>query len=220
VKVQAEVIDITKDTPYSSDTFLVDTNVWLYLTYSNANFSTDSNYQVILSRTIANYTNYLGKIKKNEAVLAYSGLTLAELSHVIEKTECDIYNSQTGNSIKLKDYRNDFPTERVNVVAEVQSVWEQVKSIGIAVNLNIDETVIVNLSTLFEQYPLDGYDLFLLETMKKEGIDKIITNDKDFCTVSGIKVFTSNQVVIAAAQTQNKLRTRLKLPNEQNPRYL
>jgi hypothetical protein len=32
--VQAEVVDISADTPKTEDAFLVDTNVWYWLTYS------------------------------------------------------------------------------------------------------------------------------------------------------------------------------------------
>lgn len=34
--IEADVIDITMDTPISTDLFLVDTNVWVWLTYPPA----------------------------------------------------------------------------------------------------------------------------------------------------------------------------------------
>ena len=37
--VQAEVVDISADTPKTEDAFLVDTNVWYWLTYSRASQS-------------------------------------------------------------------------------------------------------------------------------------------------------------------------------------
>ncbi|MEA5577670.1 hypothetical protein [Anabaena sp. UHCC 0451] len=52
---------------------------------------------------------------------------------------------------------------------------------------------------------LDGYDLFILESMGQESIDKIITDDGDFVTVPGIQVFTANPRAIAAANNQGKL---------------
>lgn len=45
IKVQAEVIDIRKDIPKSSDIFLIDTNVWLWQTYPNAGASSKNDVQ-------------------------------------------------------------------------------------------------------------------------------------------------------------------------------
>ncbi|MFV9689915.1 MAG: hypothetical protein ACNY01_02980 [Desulfobacteria bacterium] len=55
---------------------------------------------------------------------------------------------------------------------------------------------------------LDGYDLFILESMKNHGVVQVITDDGDFATVSGIQVFTANRNVIAAAKNQAKLKIR------------
>jgi len=52
---------------------------------------------------------------------------------------------------------------------------------------------------------VDGYDLFLLEAMKNNGVVQIITDDGDFSSVSGIKIFTANLNVIRAARDQGKL---------------
>lgn len=48
----------------------------------------------------------------------------------------------------------------------------------------------------------------ILEAMARAGIDKIITDDGDYVTVPGIKVFTANQNAIASARSQRKLITR------------
>jgi hypothetical protein len=44
--------------------------------------------------------------------------------------------------------------------------------------------------------------------MDKAGIKQIITDDKDYLTVRGIKVFTANNGVISAAKSQGKLLVR------------
>ncbi|WP_238360990.1 hypothetical protein [Iningainema tapete] len=59
--------------------------------------------------------------------------------------------------------------------------------------------------TRFQTQLLDGYDLFILETMNKEGIVNVITDDGDFVSVPGIRVFTSNMNAIKAARSQGKL---------------
>ncbi|MBF0537928.1 MAG: hypothetical protein HQL03_06710 [Nitrospirae bacterium] len=55
---------------------------------------------------------------------------------------------------------------------------------------------------------LDGYDLFIIEAMSRASITKVITDDGDFATVAGIEVFTANDNVINAAQSQGRLTTR------------
>ncbi|TBR57265.1 hypothetical protein B4U84_14625 [Westiellopsis prolifica IICB1] len=59
--------------------------------------------------------------------------------------------------------------------------------------------------TRFQTQLLDGYDLLILEAMDKAGVTQIITDDGDYVTVPGIKVFTANNGAIAAAKSQGKL---------------
>jgi len=43
---------------------------------------------------------------------------------------------------------------------------------------------------------------------RKEGLNKILTDDIDFCTVPGITVFTPNNTAISNAKDQGKLHRR------------
>jgi predicted nucleic acid-binding protein len=55
---------------------------------------------------------------------------------------------------------------------------------------------------------IDGYDLFILETMKAHGVTQVITDDGDYSTVPDIQVFTANRNIIESAREQGKLRNR------------
>lgn len=59
-----------------------------------------------------------------------------------------------------------------------------------------------------EEAAADGYDLFILESMRSHGVVQVITDDGDFATVPGIQVFTANRNVIQAARAQGRLITR------------
>ncbi|TAE94775.1 MAG: hypothetical protein EAZ79_22025 [Oscillatoriales cyanobacterium] len=157
--VNAEVVDIGSDIPQKDDIFLVDTNVWYWLTYTPASTSARS-YQ------INDYPAYLTKILSAQGLLLYCGLSLAELAHNIEQAERAIFST----TLKPKEYRHNEPTERANVVAEVIAL--------------------------------------ILEAMDKAGVVQVITDDGDYVTVPGIKVFTANHNVITAARNQGKLITR------------
>lgn len=96
LNIQADVIDIRVDTPQQDDIFLVDTNVWFWQTYTNAGFGTNAS-------RFSNYLNYLNRALSRGATLTYSGLTLAELAHIIEKTEYEIYIQSYGR-VPIKEY--------------------------------------------------------------------------------------------------------------------
>lgn len=202
--IQTEVIDICGDVPRQDDIFLVDTNVWLWQTYSSS-IPSDPGVRA----KIRTYTSYLKKARVAGATLAYSGLILAELAHVIEKTECDIYQQRTGQRIKLKDYRHDYPIERANVVAEVESAWSQVQGFAVPVELMVNDEVTNAALARFKTQALDGYDLLLIEAISRAGVGqaKVITDDMDYAVVPGIQVFTSKNFVIQEARTQRRLLT-------------
>lgn len=203
--IQAEVVDIQADRPRHSDKFLVDTNVWHWLTYPRANQSDKppSNYQT------TKYPSYVGRAHSAKARLLYCGLTLAELSHLIEKTEREIFNRASGLSVGSKEYRHNHVSERINkVVAEVEAAWGLVKTIAQPLDLLVDESTTNAALARLTTQPLDGYDLFILEAIAKAGVTQVITDDGDFAVVPGIQVFTSNRNLITAAQNQGKLLSR------------
>lgn len=95
----------------------------------------------------------------------------------------------------------------MNVVAEVQSAWSQVKALAVPVNLTVDDATTDAALNRFQTQAVDGYDLLLLEAISRAGAGKIkiITDDMDYAVVPDIQVFTSNNNVIQAANTQKKL---------------
>ncbi|MDX2212588.1 MAG: hypothetical protein SFY66_04785 [Oculatellaceae cyanobacterium bins.114] len=204
LSVQADVIDIRNDTPQQDDIFLVDTNVWFWQTYSNASVSHPT-----APAKISEYSSYLSSALSQGSTLTYLGLILAELAHIIEKTEREIY-IQANGFIRPKEYRHNLPAERLNVVSQVRSAWTQVEAIAVPVRLTIDDDTTSAALARFQTQALDGYDLLILEAISKAGSGqvRIITDDMDYAIVPGIQVFTSNSFVIQQANAQNKLLVR------------
>ena len=64
--IKAQVVDIRKDSPRKEDAFLVDTNVWFWMTYTRASHSErpPSQYQTDL---YPNYTNESLAIGANDS---------------------------------------------------------------------------------------------------------------------------------------------------------
>jgi len=196
--VQAEVVDIRSDAPKNDDIFLVDTNAWYWYTYTSASISS-------LVYQITEYPSYIAKAISANSLLLYCGLSLAELAHRIEQAEKEISFSREFPS---KEYRHNYPTQRAKVVAEVQAAWSQVTSTAVCTDVLISEETSYAALTRFQTQLLDGYDLLILEAMDKAGVTQIITDDGDYVTVPGIKVFTANGSAIAAARSQGKLLVR------------
>lgn len=198
--VKANVVDITADVPKASDVFLVDTNVWYWMTYTRASLSTrrPAHYQT------TSYPPYTKAALGAGATIYQSGLSLAELTHVIEAAERDIYAATNGPT-GAKEYRHNFPAERNQVVAEISAAWALVTNLAVPLNSAIDASTATAALNRLQTQKLDGYDLFILESMQKRGVVQVITDDGDFATVSGIQVFTANRNVIEAAKIQGKL---------------
>ncbi|MEY3866489.1 MAG: hypothetical protein ACRCT1_14515 [Microcoleaceae cyanobacterium] len=196
-KIDAEIVDIQSDKPQEGDIFLIDTNVWYWHLYPQA-IAYSLPYQT------TEYPIYLIEAIAAKSLLLYSHLSLAELAHNIEQAERNIFISSSG-SINAKEYRHNYPEAHHKVVEQIEYVWNEIKAVAVPVNLTLDDLTADSALTRMQTQPLDGYDLFMLETMQKEGIINIITDDGDFSTVPGIRVFTANRRVIATAQNQDKL---------------
>ncbi len=199
--VRADVYDIGQARPYNSDCFLVDSNVWLWMTYSNAGHGEPGWRAALMAR----YAAFVQDAVMGAAKVCCCGLSLAELSHTIEKTEREIHELSTGANIKAKEYRHNSAIQRAHVVTEIGAAWAQVASLAEPLAITIDSPTTTAALNRLQTEKVDGYDLFILESMRNHGVVQVITDDGDFATVPGIQVFTANRNVLAAAKTQGKL---------------
>jgi predicted nucleic acid-binding protein len=198
--IAADIVDIHKDTPSKDDAFFIDTNVWYWMTYTKASAKS---YQT------HDYQKYVNSLLAAGSKAFYNGLSLAEIAHQIEKTELAIFNrSKTSLEINLKEFRHNHILERNKVVGEIETAWAQVKSMAEFLELTIDALITDSSLNRLKTQKVDGYDLFFLELMAQHHITQILTDDGDFATIPGIKMFTSNINVINAARQQNKLLNR------------
>ena len=205
MKIEAlGVIDINNDTPMSEDVFFVDSNVWFWLTYDRASLG-DSKPKVY---QLQSYPEYIDAAYITGSKMYRSGLSLSELSHLIEKVEKEIYSRTHDVEIDLKQFRR-LDAERQNVIEQIELSWEQIKQMGRPLeNEIINETTTDNALLRIKTQLLDGYDLYMIEFVQQVGIKNIISDDSDLASVPGIYLFTANQRIIEQASKQGKLVTR------------
>jgi hypothetical protein len=202
--VRADVVDANAYAPRAGETFLVDTNVWFWMCYAAAPDApgVSKPWQTRI------YPGLLDRVMKAEGKLCWSALSWSELGHIIERTELKIaVNCGATATESPKQYRYEDAEQRQRIVEIIRQTWLQVTALASSLgDTVIDQPALHAANEELPQVMLDGYDLFLAQAVRKAGIRGVITDDGDFCTVSGITVFTANRTVLGAAKSQGKLK--------------
>ena len=200
--VRAQVVDIRRHLPDPGSTFFVDTNVWWWFTYSRAS----EGDRPPLYYQLHYYPNFIKKILGSKGKLCRSDLSLSELTSLIERNELDIYNNENGLDLGLKQFRHEYPDARNDVIDQIVTSWCQVTGMSDPIPFTMDSSFTEAAMKRFETQSLDGYDLFIIESLIRSGQPlNIITDDGDYCTIEEITLYTANKSVIECAREQGKL---------------
>jgi predicted nucleic acid-binding protein len=200
--VNAEVVDIRGDAPKDSDVFLVDTNVWFWLTYTRVSLSDAKPYQT------TDYPDYVQRALTTNALLSFCGVNLAELAGVIEQAERKIHNGRSGKIESVKYFRHNFPAQRIAVTTEISTAFSQVESMASAMDVMVNGDAAKNGLAHITRVPIDLDDAVMLEVALKNGVNQVLTDDCDFVGMNGITVFTANRTVLAAATATGRIKVR------------
>jgi len=200
IRINADVVDLTQDSPKGADVFFVDSNVWFWVGYSKASLVSKYNQS-------NDYPDYINRSLLAGSRLYKCTLSFAELAHSVERNERDIFNSNRTPPVGTKEFRHNFPVERQRVVSEIEDTWQLAEAMtaGLTIEAHLTSAMISSSIRRIKQEGLDGYDVFMLEALKTSGITQIITDDSDFAQVAGIIVFTANKPLIRQAKKQRKL---------------
>jgi predicted nucleic acid-binding protein len=200
--VAATIVDIRYDTPRATDAFLIDSNVWYWLSYTRSSqaIRPPQAYQT------GYYPNYVKAALKAKAALYLNGLSFSEVAHLIEKNEREIFEITTKTTVSAKEYRHNYPSQRISVVDEIELAQQQMEQYtSNYLNVTVDAAMVKKALAQLRNMQIDIYDYFLVEVMKQVGITQIISDDGDFATVPDLIVFTANETAIKAAAAQGKL---------------
>lgn len=199
--VRAYVIDLRTDNPTTSDSFIVDTNVWLWLLYPPLTQNSSGNQK----QQAIDYPNYFKLALSANSILYSTGLVFAELAHNIERTEKSIYDSNLAKPLDPKVYRHDYPKQRAKVTSLVSDAWSDILGYSKLLDINLNNTFMNEASSFFPSVGLDGYDAFTAQLAIQSDAKQIITDDGDFASVPGLTIFTANPKVINLAAQAGKL---------------
>lgn len=201
ISVNANVVDLRTDQPQAGDVFFVDSNIWYWVGYTNASVGANFNQST-------DYPNYVGLALSIGSSLYKCTLSFAELAHSIERSERTIFNSSRAPKIGTKDFRHDYPSERLAILTEIENVWNlaDVMTAGNTIEVNLTTAMVLQSLNRLKTEALDGYDAFMIEALLvSKNINQVITDDSDFGQITGITVFTANDKLINAAKSQKKL---------------
>lgn len=194
--IHANIIDITKDIPQKDDVFIIDTNAWIWATYTRATYSANR-YQTDY------YPNYIDKIIECGAKIFRTSFVLIEISHVIETIECDLFKIQNSlPNLSLKKYRHYADTK--NVKKEIVSAWEQICSMSEQLDIVMDCQFNAKLLDLVQNENVDGYDRSLILAAKSNSL-RILSDDIDIASVQSVTLHTANSKVITSSLASGKL---------------
>lgn len=202
LQIAADIYELSSDQPRQTDTFLVDTNIWIWLAYTRQH--------PIPSRRPSNaqrraYPDYVKSALAVSTRLVCCTLSLSEIATYIEHTELCIFNAANRSSVDMKSFRA-MASERQKVLAQITSAFGQVRGMGNVIPIDLNPATASEYESLLQSTTLGGYDPYLVIAMRQHNIKKILTDDRDFATVSDIEVFTSNNPVVTEAQKQHRLK--------------
>ena len=159
-KIKATIVDIRSDNPNIDDIFIVDTNVWYWVTYGGSKLV----FPKPLSYQTKYYPTYIKKAIRAKAKIFICRISFFELINLIENNEWKIYCSKEGldnKLFKLKEYRHN--TYERNVVGkEIQSAINSIKTMATPIDSMVDEPFTTHALDRVSTQLLDAGDLFML----------------------------------------------------------
>ncbi|MGB0454354.1 MAG: hypothetical protein ACPGJV_11650 [Bacteriovoracaceae bacterium] len=180
--------DIQSYTPTSSDKFLIDTNVLLFL------YCPLGNYQQFI---IQKYSSFFNDMVNAGSTLYISSQILSEFINVYLRLDFKIFQNQSGNSgaIYKRDYRSSArfgPT----VAALVNTLNNQVFNVVQKLDDNFANISASNILSNIDK--IDHNDAYYAELVAGTGI-KVLTDDKDYEIYKTThEIFTGNPRLISA----------------------
>lgn len=185
----ADIFNIDGIVPSAEDAYFVDTNVWYWFSCAALPGFSGAEWKV------RRYSRVIERLLNGRARIYHTSLIFAELANVIERRTAEYYRGLKGRDDELKALRQ-IPEFKELVSNGVNNAWLNVTTISRCIDVSIGSDFASRAKTIFNQYPLDAYDSFFVSLSASHGIVNIITDDADYHTVDGLRLFTLNGAML------------------------
>ena len=172
------IIDIRKHNPSSSEHYLLDTNIWLFLHCPIGNYRKEK---------ITKYSSFYNKLLKAHSTLYTTSLILSEFINVYLRTDCKI------NEIQRDKYKSDYrPSPAFSKTFKIIEQTVKRKMLNQVKCLDDEMSKMSFDQILHDSRRSDFNDAYMSHLVKDKGIN-ILTDDHDFSKlVRNHKIFTGN----------------------------
>jgi hypothetical protein len=164
-----KIIKIGSYTPKSSDVFLFDNNIWMYLFCPLAGFQKDKKQRV--------YSNFFSSLLSRKLPIYINSLILSEFSNRYLRLDYDLCNKNTF-PLKYKLFKKDYvgSPQYVKTTSDVKSLLNQIMSVCQKCS---DEFNSINIPEVFNLFEKIGFnDSYYMHLAKlKNWI--IVSDDSD-----------------------------------------
>ena len=125
---------------------------------------------------------------------------ISELLNVVEKNEFDIYRQKHTEAVyKIKDFRRDS-TERKRMQQNLKTTLSNVHNTCKILAFDFEEGHMADFVDTLSQHRCDVFDYVILQNCIALNHLNIVTDDNDFSTISGIRLYTANEITINAVK--------------------
>lgn len=188
-----DVIDIRKFASInSSKEYFLDTNVLYWYCYPRI-----TGYQMPL-RGQPYYDFVDGLVSAGNPIIT-SIYNVSELLNVVEKNEFEIFKKQHTEAVySIKDFRRNA-NERIRVQNNLKTTLSNVRNTCRILVFDFKDEHMTSFVDTLPNHRCDLFDYIILQNCISLNKVNIITDDNDFSTIDGIKLYTANDVTINAA---------------------
>jgi predicted nucleic acid-binding protein len=167
------VLKIQQYTPKSSDVFLFDNNIWMYMFCPLANFQKDQRQKV--------YSNFFNSLLSRRLPIFVNSLILSEFSNRYLRLDFDLANKNDGKSITkaYPNYKKDYvgSPRYVKTVSDLKISLSQIVKVCQKCS---DDFNSINTDDIFSLFQKIGFNDSYYVYFAKNKNWIIVTDDSDF----------------------------------------
>jgi predicted nucleic acid-binding protein len=173
--------------------FCLDTNVLYWYTYPRYNLDESSGRL----KEVQYYYDFVDQLVAAGNPLITTRYNISELINIIEKHEYNIFcKSDSSIPYTKKDFRRNLEKRRA-LQKILKTTLNNVAATCQVIDFSFTEETLAACVDTLDNHRCDVFDFMILDHYKKTNHLNIISDDSDFASVSGITLFTANEISLS-----------------------